>query len=224
MLLKSQMNEVLLLVKRVGLNPSNFDWGKSGNLVGASRLVSVLRHKPGNWRFRFELNGEAHVAIFSPGATTPEERRNTGSWDLQLDAVLDWLTFLKREIDAPDLWALLSQDAAIAATLSRTSDDNTVFSSAEQKKIAQTLRELRDYSVANYNLTETQTEELINRLEYLKSASERLGRKDWMVAIMGTVMSWIVTAAIPPEVAHGFFTTAVHMFAWVVANLPQLKP
>jgi hypothetical protein len=98
-LLNTQANDVLNAVTTNGLDPEDFAWGDGTD--------PTLRHSlSGDYFFTFRLvDYGQHQAEYCPGNHTAYEDRRSGSWEGQLSLVNEWLTNLKREIQAPDLWS-----------------------------------------------------------------------------------------------------------------------
>ena len=114
-LLKTQANDVLNAILANGLKPEDFAWDTGQTLT--------LRHTPSDYFFTFEPYAFewGHQAHYSPGEVSADVHRQVPSWDGQLSLVENWLSNLKREIQAPDLWSLLSEQTALvqAASLTR---------------------------------------------------------------------------------------------------------
>jgi hypothetical protein len=98
-LLTTQANAVLTAIKKNGLDPEDFTW--------ELKATPTLRHIASGYFFTFQLvdYGE-HQGEYCPGDDTAYEDRRGGDWEGQLSLVESWLTNLKREIQAPDLWSL----------------------------------------------------------------------------------------------------------------------
>ncbi len=110
-LTKTQRNEVLKAIERAGLAPDSFVWRETGSPIyyggGDAPLVSQLTHLPTRAEFTFDYGGEAEAwwAVFSPAEGRPYESTDVGAWGGQLAALSQWLTVVRREAEAPDLWA-----------------------------------------------------------------------------------------------------------------------
>ena len=51
-----------------------------------------------------------------------------------------------------------------------------------------------------FELSADQLHAIDQRVDELKEASERLGRKDWLMIFYGSLVSTFITAAVPPGV------------------------
>ena len=113
-LLKTIRNVVLVWVKRANLNPVEFEWKKvkarDRTRTGYSNdfLMSILTHKPTKFYYRFG----PFIDKYSPGSETQTDSRDhSGSWDHRFSLIEDWLRFLKKEYEAPDLWQMLLEES-----------------------------------------------------------------------------------------------------------------
>lgn len=220
-LLKSQANAVLNAVQSVGFAPSAFEWTQRSSSVRSSlENMSCLVHRPSGFYFLFDITArDTHYCSFSPGLDREFEERHPGDWDGQLQCVSDWLRYVKREVEAPDLWSVLGQQAdAMLGDLPAALDSNEQFSPDEVGRIAEALREVKSYMAATYELTSDQTVDLSDRLDYLESAASRLGRKDWINLAFGVLTNLAIAAAFNPDAARGLLHIAAQALRWVVSN------
>src|SRR2546430_1253811 len=65
------------------------------------------------------------------------------------------------------------------------------------------------------------------KINYIVEAAGRLGRTDWRGLFVGVIVSYILTAALPPESAHAIFRTFVtllqaigHLYGYRLPELP----
>jgi hypothetical protein len=101
-LLQSQQNDVFQAVQLAGLEPAEFEWETvyvehEYDVVAVPRLV----HAPTRFWFTFDFR-DGHIARYSPGRDALESHYGTRSWQNQLGAAGDWLSYLNREYRAAD--------------------------------------------------------------------------------------------------------------------------
>ncbi len=169
--------------------------------------------------------GEYYVA-YSPGNNTEMHRDAVIAWASVASHVHTWAANLKREIEAPDLWATLSQETDFAGLAEvQAEGDNTPFSEAEQTQIREGIEALRRYAIeaaaveeAHHAETSSRLDAINQRLDDSAEAAKRLGRKDWLLHGMGTVTSIVISAAFAPEQARGLVRVFANLFRWVVAG------
>lgn len=204
-LLKTQANDVLNVLTKNGVDPKDFAWELEG--------TTTLRHTPsGDYFFTFERDEDGnHQAAYCPGEGISYREsqhggsgRRSGSWAGQLSLVEKWLTNLKREIQAPDLWSLLSEQTALVEAASADST-NAPFSAAEREKISDGLRELEAYIESTHHLDEQKHAFLESRLRYLVDAAHRQGRQDWLHTAIGVLFTIVLGLAMAPDQAKEIF-------------------
>jgi len=64
------------------------------------------------------------------------------------------------------------------------------------------LREIKDFLVDTQQLSEAQKVLTSSRLAELEEAAHRLGRKDWILIAIGTLMNIVVSAGFNPGQAQ----------------------
>ena len=93
---------------------------------------------------------------------------------------------------------------------------NTPFTNDEQDEIVAKLQAIKNFVAKNFQLTAEQIAHVEERLAEAAEATERMGRKDWLLLFGGTIFNLIVTDTITPGVAGHIFTTVVqgliHLF------------
>jgi len=219
-LLRSQKNEVFMVIKEGGLEPSDFQWYEIDNGNGLR-----LTHIPTDSYFTFELSqGSWSVCYFpSPSKAAVEFFGNTQtSWSTVVEKFKIWFSVVRREYAEPDLWAASQQEKKLIAE--KIDDlENSPFSDAEQSRISIAVNELREFLISNAKQSDSQVQFITTRLQHLEEASHRLGRKDWITLAMGTLTNIVVGAALAPDAARELLRTAGSLFGWVVGNIHLLS-
>jgi len=152
-----------------------------------------------------------YVVAFEPGTTSPRGKVVGVAWPNVLEAVALWLACVKREDDAPDLWAQMEQQRRWIGDVVEHAPDNAPFGPIELARVADGLKEIRTAAQA-LQLKAAEMERLEAGLVYVQQAAERkLGRKDWFL-LASAVLMW----AVPPDRAVQIVQIAVHALQWVV--------
>jgi len=112
-----------------------------------------------------------------------------------------WLSYVKRDIETPDLWASISQEANIINAASEAGS-NTPFSEDEKNYIKNGLNEIKQYLLTAHKLDPELVEGKIN---YLIESSGRMGRKDWITLLVGALVGIVSAAYLPPETTRDIF-------------------
>ena len=85
---------------------------------------------------------------------------------------------------------------------------------------------MRDYARRTCSLSEAQVLVLDAKVEYLLDAAGRLGRTDWRGVFVGTMLSYALTAALPPESARHILLTLLrsigHLLGHGFLELPSI--
>ena len=103
-LLRSQKNEILGILKNHGLDPAEFRWGDTPSDLDPDKIISRLVCQNTEFFYSFEMQGEAHFAIFSPAENSYIGTDYPGTWKAQCQCFSNWLQNLIKEINEPDLW------------------------------------------------------------------------------------------------------------------------
>jgi len=189
---------------------------------GGLRVPRLVHVPSGGW-FLFDLRAGNHSCRFSPGGETLVEEQYPGDWTNQFHYVRQWLRHLKREVEAPDLWAAISRETALVLGAGVAGDAaNTPFSSSERQRISASLGEIREYLVATQQVSGARLAFVEERLRYLEDASGRMGRKDWINVVAGALINIVVGAALAPEAAKDLLRLAGSALAWVLGGTPIL--
>lgn len=217
-ILRTHANEIFAFITQFGLNPSEFEWALLPSRWSFTRNVSTLIHRPTGHYYKFDYaDGGGHAAEFSPGLDRAVESADSDDWDTQRALARHWVACLKRELDAPDLWGRLAGERALI-TAPTDSAPNEKFSRGEINRVTASLVEIREYARSSLSLSDEQARVVEARLEYLQAASERMGRKDWMVLALGVLTNIVISAAFTPSAAQEFFRFAGQVLQWVLEN------
>jgi len=194
-LLTSQKNQVLRLVKDSGLDPFNFEWSEilsERSIVPelfSGDTVSMIEYKDSDFCYVFDFKNGKHYAEFSPGKETQTEHQFPGNWDLQIAYVEKWLNYLNREISEPDLWASLANSRLDCTLNIDPQEDNKPFTFTEVNQITTGVNEMRQYLESEFSDVKNANEIIGNKLDYLVDAAKRQGRKDWLHTCIGVLAS-----------------------------------
>jgi hypothetical protein len=144
------------------------------------------------------------------------------SWQASTTRVGTWLQEVKRDLEKPDLWAELRREVQLLGVGSNEVTENTLFTQDEQKQIAEQLRGLAKHVSDASSLSEAQKQILKEKIDYLVDGSRRLGRKDWLNTFIGVTLGYLLSTALPPDVARGIFSTCLQTIGLLYPELPLL--
>ena len=224
-LLRSQKNDVFRLIKESGLNPENFEWQKTEGpraftSYAFGETIPTLRYKGTEYYFLINYEDLLYKIEFCPGKKTIIERMDTiVSWDILLNYFTHWLDFLKREVEQPDLWEELFKYQLSPDTFSPNLA-NEKFNIQELKKISEGIDNIRAYLESEFELEKEQNEIVNEKLEYLVSASNRLGKKDWFNICFTVTFSIALALSMSPEQANTIWKMITSHLKGIIQLLP----
>ena len=150
-------------------------------------------------------------SIYSPGTDNNHTTHKVthGEWWRTEDDINDWLAELRKEVDAPDLWNEFQQQKEFAASLvDDGTDSDTPFTQPERKQIIEALDDIKKQLVNMRHWDVQQAAIIDNQFKHMEEASNRIGRKDWMLFIYGSIMSVLINLSVTPEQGHAIMALA----------------
>jgi hypothetical protein len=200
-LLQSQANQVLEALKAANWNATDFRWETVKSEHHSGKDASRLTHLASNFYFTFDNGGDAFFSEWSPGNETPVTKIQSGNWNNQLEHFTQWLSYLRREVESPDLWAAISGEAEIIDAAA-SDESNVPFTEEEKSYILSGLSEIKQYLLTAHKLDPELVEA---RLNYLTLAADRVGRKDWINLLLSVLVNIVIQAALPPDATRDLF-------------------
>jgi hypothetical protein len=204
-LLKSQRNEAFGWVVRSGFDPGAFEVGEA--TWGDDDPVPCTRFTYRDSPFFFEVSTVRGTFSIrhSPGASELLTHQMSLGRDFASveRPFLAWLAYLRREVEAVDLWDLYRQGPGLFFA-GANPDNNQPFTAPEVAQITIGVERVRVYlieqGVEGQVLADANT-----NLEYLVEASQRSGRFDWANIAFSTVFNIALAAAFDPDRARALF-------------------
>jgi hypothetical protein len=190
-------------MEAVGLDPVEFDFGRYG-------AGTRVKHRWSESYFTFDREATLYVGdyVVGDGPTWPYR---VSSWSTLMRTVETWLDDVKRDIETPDLWAELQGAAGLLGVGSGDLAENTPFTREEQEEITRQLQELAENAKREYSLSEVQMRVLNETVSYLVDAVGRLGRTDWRGLVIGMMLSFVLSVALPPDAARHIFFSIIRI-------------
>lgn len=223
-LLRSQSNDVFNVLRDAGLDPEMFEWETRQTVNRADIQVPVLVHRPTDYFFQFDYMRDGHYARFSPGRESLIDSEYPGGWPGQLGYVYKWIDYLKREIEAPDLWSSLQQERLLVDAATSSEGEDRPFTQDEVRYISGQLHELKEYIFQTQQLSSEQHEVVELRLNYLADSATRQNRTDWLHTLTGVLLSLVFSLAMSSDGARELFRFAGAAFRQLLSSgsLPAL--
>jgi hypothetical protein len=170
-----------------------------------------------------DSSGHNYIGSTRAGQESPEWPYVSYSWEALLRRVDSWLREVKRDADTPDLWAELRREREMLGGVPDKAVHNTSFTQEEHAKIAEQLREIKEYVKKTYSLSEAQWMLLEARLDYLQEAASRIGRLDWRNAFLGAILGLIFSMGLPPNAARDIVLMGLRALAYLFGHpMPEL--
>ena len=102
--------------------------------------------------------------------------------------------------------------------------NNSPFTEAELRRVRESLELLKIQIRQSASLVPEQFDLLSRKIDEIQLASERMGRKDWVNYVAGSLTSLCISAAFAPDVTRQIFTAANAAFTWLFSSGILLLP
>jgi hypothetical protein len=215
LILLSQKNRIFEIIQVNNIPTDQFTWVERPSNFDSRITVSALLHKPSGFYFQFDFYQGAHYCLFSPGENQQTQSEFCGDWSNQIGIFAFWLQYLMREVQAPDLWnAILNEK--VLSEFSYDKNENTEFSSEEISRIQKNLEEIKQYLISAQSFSPNQLRYLDANFDYLQDAATRMGRKDWIIIVVGTLTNIAITLALNSDISRKLFHIAGLLLKWVI--------
>lgn len=217
MLNKRDRNKIYRLIEARGLDPAEFSFEDTSNKItivhsSESRFELTLEEQTihGLTNFGFDSDLERRYTCRFNVSGGIHGRRSAENYSILIDRWLPtWLQEIRETVGAPDLWEELKNRRQLLAE-AQSESENTPFTGEEQRKIADRLQEIKDQLREKSELTSEQLTEVHKKLDEAAEASKRMGRKDWLVFLLGTITALIITATVTGGLGEHIFSEVVH--------------
>jgi hypothetical protein len=189
---KWKKNQIFKAIQDAGLDPREFEFEDGDTQVR-------LKHK---WSKSYFIFGSSDAMSYAARYVVGDESEwpyEEYSWQSLMRRVSNWLRDVKLDLDTPDLWAELQNEAELLRDASSGANENKPFTQQEQRDIEQRLREVETQVRRKYSLTEPEVEVLKAKIDYLVDAAGRLGRIDWRTIFVGTIVAYILSLSYASE-------------------------
>lgn len=209
LLMPSRRNQALEEISKAGLNPVDFEWTEAHEervpTVADAGIISVLVHRPTGYSFSFDLRGQLFSVRFSPGQDAPQRIEICVSLPQVMSFfIFEWLPSLKREFEAPDLWEELRKDNMLLR-LALVGSTTESLNPSERSQVISGLKSIKRWLLDARELDEAEHALVVQRLDYLESAVDRLPRGDWIHTAIGVFFTIAVGIGLAPDQARHLF-------------------
>ena len=199
------MKEETLQIRAYGSERS-----KIGNLIISARGV-------------YKSTG-CELVIGRPGQPNVERQMHLGDavlYETPTDGILEIRVLgLDTAASATVLITQISPQPGFAGGLVDQSPSNSAFSDSERSRINESIAKLKDQLQKSSTFNVEQLDLINRKLDEIQSASERLGRKDWINYVAGTITALCISAAFAPDQAKNIFHALNAAFSWLFGQSP----
>lgn len=206
-LTKLERNEIFQAISASSLDPAECTLEQSDNEIQIS-------HNNSGSIFKFTFIGTGHVDFYQVQSDVVDGHHLRFQTAREIDSVTPWITSWANEVKeaayAPDLWSEMRRTRELAIEVQSTGYANTPFTSDERRQIVIELEAVKEYVREELDLTREQMEHIDESLSHAAEATERMGRKDWLLLFGGTILNLIVTDTVTPSVAGHIFTIVIN--------------
>jgi hypothetical protein len=241
--LRRERNEIFAAVRAGDLDPAECELAfkgvwvrKYGEHIQWSELyrpkpnAAYISHPPSGSSFLIvEPDGEVSRNGFTVIAAVPDGPSADHvdvTWEKLQEVIPPWAREARYIAEHPDLWQKAKQERKILSAAQQDQVSSAPFTAAEQEEIASRIEEIKAQARKNPELTAEQISGIEMRLDDLKEASERVGKKDWLVMMYGAAFGLFVNDLVPQHVVQSIITMTItglgHIFG--TGGLPPALP
>lgn len=206
LLLKTQKNDVIETIVGCGLDPSEFRLEEvelqddGAGIYGQSAgIVSKYVHIPTGHYCLFDMREHFHMT-FTPGHNRPRFHASVETWEVIRRSIIVWLSLLKEQYEAPDLWAEYVGAKKLASAIDTSSEET--FSASEQEVIKEGMKQIRNYLFEQIEGSENQAEKqeyILKQLEFLVDEAKHQKRNTWGFCYLGVLSSIVFKLTLENE-------------------------
>ena len=148
------------------------------------------------------------VVIGYPGLPNDVQRLEIGDavlFETTIDGILEVRLTSASLRRAQFLITQVSPQFGLVAGFVEEDPGNSPFSESELARIVESIRELKEQLMASTDYAPEQLALIGRKLDEIQSASQRLGRKDWLNYVAGTLTATCISASFAPDVTRSLF-------------------
>ena len=189
---------------------------KSGSASFSRLVISMPKMSGYDW---------CDTVVGYPGLPNVKQRLAVGDallYETTEDGILEIRATEMRGTSAQFTISQVSPRFGLGAALAAHDPSNLSFTEEERSRIAESIDAVKTQLAASGRHTEEQLLLIYRKLDEIHVASGRLGRKDWLNYVAGSLTGLCSSAAFAPDVTKTFFQTINSAFSWLFANAPAL--
>jgi hypothetical protein len=171
-------------------------------------------------------NGRAKLVVGRPGSPNLESTLSTGGAALfeTPEGLFEVRVMSTTAVQVTVLLTQVSPRPGFAGGFVEQDSDNAPFTSAELVRIATSFQQIQRILSERSDVSPEQLDFVSRKLDDVQRVAEKLGRKDWINLVLGTLSSIVVSAAFSDPVRSALFQTAGAALSWLISGSVKLLP
>ena len=219
MLNKRERNKIYEEIVGSGLDPAEFDFEETGEKIlvthnsGSTFGFSREENPPDPMlaEFGVDFGDRYRYEVKVRVAEGVNQSYDASSIDSAVTVYISaWLREIKATVGVPDYWAEMRSSRESLAIIQRGDFANTPFTLTEQRQIAAQLEEVKRQVRELYGLSNSQMTQVTEKLDVVIEGASRLGRKDWVIIFVGTILTLVLTDVLTWAAAHHILALVLH--------------
>lgn len=227
LLYRTERNDIFEIVRRIGGDPL---------------LIRVRCHRVAEKELRLKVDGEPTFYFFMAAHSTVDGRSPEGfwrisgvpqytpspttdwiKWSVLYTHLEKWVSRVKKELDAPDLWAAFVLDQRTTAFAgARPSDESfRPFTADEKVVIRRALSATEQKIDETFHPSRDEMAYVRERLDYIADRLDHLNRFDWKGVFLESIMSVGVGLALDAVGVRTLFEVVKQTFGQILRLLPS---
>jgi hypothetical protein len=190
----------------------NSELADVGNLIVSVRYINVDNHC-------------CEITVGSPGLPNVVKTMYTGDavlFETPTHGILEVRMMAHNSVKVDFLVSQVSPHLGIAGGVISDDPSNIAFTQEEIHQIADSINKVQDELAKSGNYSSEQLELINRKLGEIQDASNRLGRKDWINYVAGSITGLCISAAFSPDTTKDLFKSINGAFSWLFNNALQL--
>lgn len=211
-LTRIERNQIFEAIAADNLDPAEYDLRERGDRV-------TITHTNSGSTFRFASGSRGAIDIYRVQSDVVDGHHLQYVASRRIDSLINrivvWADEAKATFEAPDLWAEMQRSREFIVEIQQTDSGNAPFTQDEQRQIAAQLPEITKQLKEEFELTNEQVARIEELRDEVVEASTRMGRKDWVIWLLGTITALTIAATVPAGVGEHIFTVVIHALGYL---------
>jgi len=172
---------------------------------------------------RDSSSSECEVVLGHPGLPNVVQTMKNGDaalYETTQDGIIEVRAIGLYPSQAEFLVTQVSPRVGLLAGVTNGDPNNAPFTEKELAQVTQSVADIKQELSRRADIAHEQLELINRKLDEIQDAAGRMGRKDWINYVAGTLTSICISAAFSSDVRAAIFRAANSAFSWLFANGP----